>query len=268
MIKRSSLLRILAAALLGVALTIGGISAASADTDFAVVGTDIGIYRRTAPSMDASKVGEALTDGSVVTVSCELPGQLVDNGYAPSDAWMRLSDGTYLPNAFIMTGHDGWTPGLSRCDQGTASPPEAAPAPAPTPAPAEQPKVYEGQPISDSDVSTQLIQWYYGGDGAPVVVAWSYFARDQRLMSELRALEFPLGYKTYQSNPADDGDIYYSLGAFTIARTSANCFAIKDSYDFFPNKWANVPYIFSWLDTFFAGAKPFTVQSSGCLAQF
>lgn len=58
--------------------------------------------------------------GPMVSAVCETQGELVDNGYAPSDVWMRLSDGTFLPNAFIATGHDGWTPGFPVCDDAAA----------------------------------------------------------------------------------------------------------------------------------------------------
>jgi hypothetical protein len=103
---------------------------------FPVVGTDIGIYPRSAPSMASERVGAALANGETVQVVCETTGEAVDNGYAPSDVWARLSDGTFLPNAFLLTGVDGRSPGVEDCSS-VAGPPvqgedlSAAPSAAP-----------------------------------------------------------------------------------------------------------------------------------------
>lgn len=114
----------LAAAGVGVSVVLLHVAPASADETYPVGYTDIGIYRRAAPSMDSARVGSALSNGTPVLIDCETTGQVVDNGFAPTGIWEKLSDGTYLPNAFLYTGVDGWTPGISRCDGGAASQPQ------------------------------------------------------------------------------------------------------------------------------------------------
>lgn len=100
---------------------------AQADQQFQIAFTGIGIYPRTAPSMDSSTVGAALPDGASVTVVCELRGQSVFNGDQSIDVWARTVDGTHLPNAFLLTGYDGWTPGIPKCDDPSASAEPATP---------------------------------------------------------------------------------------------------------------------------------------------
>jgi len=102
-------------------------AAAQADSRFTVAWTGIGIYPRSAPDMAASKVGKALADGASVSVNCELTGTSVTSDAGTSTIWERLSDGTYLPNVFVETGANGWTPGVPRCDAV-----ESNPAPAPS----------------------------------------------------------------------------------------------------------------------------------------
>jgi hypothetical protein len=67
--------------------------------------------------MSAAKVGAALSDGTRVTTECEAEGEPVSNGYQTIAIWDRLSDGTWLPNAFLDTGSETWTPGVPRCGE-------------------------------------------------------------------------------------------------------------------------------------------------------
>jgi hypothetical protein len=109
-----------AAALAWTILTAGGLivtsTPASAATQFRVAWTGIGVYPRSGPSMDTTKVGAALPDGAIVDVDCETTGTTMSDtaGYV-SDIWERLTDGTYIANVFVNTGVDGWTPGIPRC---------------------------------------------------------------------------------------------------------------------------------------------------------
>ena len=112
---RHHLMRLVSAAILVVVGVAAVAPAASADTTVSVRWTRIGIYPREAPSMDATKVGAALSDGTSVTVSCEQEGQPVSNGYQTIAVWDLLDDGTWLPNAFLDTGSASWTPGVPRC---------------------------------------------------------------------------------------------------------------------------------------------------------
>lgn len=107
---------------------------ANAEATVTVAFTGIGIYPRSAPSMAAERVGSALTDGTPVTVVCEDDAEPVFNGSVTITIWDRLSDGTWLPNAFLDTGTDGWTPGVPHCDDWdgvTSSVAESPAAPAP-----------------------------------------------------------------------------------------------------------------------------------------
>lgn len=220
---------------------------------YKIAWTGVGLYPRAAPSLDAAIAGEALPDGASVQIKCELTGQPVSNGAWTTSIWEQLTNGQYVPNAHINTGVDGWTPGVPKCD-----------APSPTRV-TETPKRYEGIRIAPHDVSRQLINHYYDGTGDAAVIDWSYFTGDAKLMKTLKKLPNPDGYDSYNSNPSDDGDIYYALGSFTIARTSEHCFVIKDTYDFAPDKVENVPYIFNWTDARLGKAKEFTTYASGCV---
>lgn len=244
-----------ASVFLALGFTWGVASPASAGETFSVTGTDIGIYPRTAPSMDADRVGTALADNTSVDAVCELQGQVVDNGYAPSSIWMRLTDGTFLPNAFVLTGYDGRTPSLPSCEEPSTN----------SEVDAESPEHFEGIAITNDRVSTQLINHYYDGTGTLAVVDWSFFEQSDRFMSWLQTQPIDGIGRQYESNPVDDGEIYAAVGAFSAARTSEHCYVMKDRYDFTPNKPANIPYIFTWADTVFGGAAEFTVRSSGCI---
>lgn len=103
--------------------------AASADQTFPIAFTGIGIYPRTEPSMDAPHAGDALPDGTMVTIECELEGQAVNNGMATISIWAKTNVG-YLPNAYLYTGVDGWTPGVGRCSDEREASKAAAPVPA------------------------------------------------------------------------------------------------------------------------------------------
>lgn len=82
--------------------------------------SEIGIYPRTEKSLDSAHFGPALPDGATIQVECEAEGAAV-NG---NPIWERRSDGAWIPNAFVNTGYDTWTPGIPRCDQ------QSSPAPA------------------------------------------------------------------------------------------------------------------------------------------
>lgn len=118
---RRHLTRWVGAAVVAVVGVAAAAPVASADTTVSVKWTRIGIYPRQAPSMDSTKVGAALSDGASVTVSCEQEGQPVSNGYQTITVWDQLSDGTWLPNAFLDTGSASWTPGVARCGGGETS---------------------------------------------------------------------------------------------------------------------------------------------------
>lgn len=88
---------------------------ADAATPMRVAYTNIGIYPRADKSMASAKVGAAVPDGATVNVACEAEGEPVSNGYETISVWEQLTDGTWLPNAFVATGYSGFTPCVPRC---------------------------------------------------------------------------------------------------------------------------------------------------------
>lgn len=113
--------RVGAIACLSLLATTMTVQTASADTTTKVNWTEIGIYPRASPSMDSPRAGSALSDGTAVTIACETEGQPVSNGVQTITIWDQLVDGTWLPNAFLDTGTDSWTPGVPRCGDDTSA---------------------------------------------------------------------------------------------------------------------------------------------------
>ncbi|MCJ1701976.1 hypothetical protein MT356_19875 [Rathayibacter festucae] len=220
---------------------------------FTVQWSHIGIFPRSSPQMnDSNRVGAALADGTPVSVVCETTGATVTSDVGTSDIWERLDTGAYLPNVFVETNANGFTPGVPRCD-----------APAATSA-VEEPSVTEGYLfMGNQNVPHMLLQHYYSGTGQNVEVDFDFYAADARLMDWAKQLpEDSYGYP-YKAT-AEDGDVYWATGGISVARTSDNCFSIRDHYDFSPNKVTNWPYIGLWADQYTGAAKEFTVRSLGC----
>jgi hypothetical protein len=225
---------------------------ASATSDFTITGTDIGIFARTGTSMSAARVGDVLPNGAAVAVECEAFGELVDNGYAPSDVWMQLSDGTFLPNAFVYTGADGRTPGVPLCG-GQAEP-------GATPESAEP--VAGAYIVNDGAIYNQLLNHYYDKTGTPVNIDWTLFSTDVSFVEWARSLSLNNTEESYASSSANDGfDMWASLGTFAVRRTSEHCFVVRDVYDF------NImsPEVVQALDGLTGAARTFEVNASGCL---
>ena len=108
----------LASATVTALLLVGAPSAsASGGNSYQISWTKIGIYPRSTPSMDAQyRSGAAIPDGKRITVVCETTGETVTSDAGTSNIWEKTADGVYFPNVFVATGHDGWTPGVPRCD--------------------------------------------------------------------------------------------------------------------------------------------------------
>lgn len=86
-------------------------SASAATPTQTVFGTGVGIYPRTEPSMDSSHAGAAVPDGTEVIVYCEVVGADVHG----NNVWASTSIG-WLPNYWLLSGHDGRTPSVSDCN--------------------------------------------------------------------------------------------------------------------------------------------------------
>lgn len=100
---------------------------AADEFEYQISWTNIGIYPRSAPSMAQQyRSGAAIPDGAWITVACETIGDTVTSDAGTSNIWERTVDGLYFPNVFVATGHDGWTPGVPKCDA-IDNPPSTAP---------------------------------------------------------------------------------------------------------------------------------------------
>lgn len=126
----------------------------------------------------------------------------------------------------------------------------------------ESPKQFSGDRIRDNgSVAKQLLGHYYGKSGRSVVIDWSFFSRDTAFMEFARSL--PVGQKesAYSSRAGENGmDMLAGLNNFAVTRTSANCYAVRDYYDFDLES----PFASLKKDALNGAAKEFTVRSSGC----
>lgn len=220
---------------------------------FTVDWSTYGVQAYSAPDTNSTPVGGAFANGSTVLVTCETLGTPVSNGLQTTNIWEKLAGtGAFVPNANTNTGADGFTPGVPSC--------ESLKKQQPTPDP-ETPKKYDGMALSDGTVSINLYNHYYDRSGKSVILDWSYFEGDRRLVGALKSLKGPGEYEIYNSNPVDDGDIFWALGRFEINQTSEHCYIVADKYDFD----VKGPYATLAIDAQLGAAKPFEVRSSGCL---
>jgi lipoprotein len=219
----------------------------------------IGVYPRVAPSMAASHAGAALPEGASVDVECELEGRVVNNGVTPAtNIWERLSDGTYLANAYINSGVDGWTPGVPKCADVSAQAQTETSARTES----ERPVDVAGYRIpDDGSLAFRLHDHYYDNTGAPVVVDWSFFTRHKNFIAKIKQLPVDKNKEVqYYSKIENDGvDMYFALGTFTVVKTSQNCYEVRDRYDF------NWLYPKAKIDALAGAAAEFEIRASGCL---
>lgn len=230
------------------------VPAARAEQAYPIAFTNgIGIYPRTAPSMDAARNGSALPEGTMVTIECELEGPPVSNDMATISIWAKTSHG-YLPNAYIRTGVDSWTPGVPRCEQLAE--------PAGPKVEMEEPINFSGTRIADNhNMSGILYTHFFAGGGQPAIIDWAFFARHPRFVAWIKNLPVkgaPQVYSAYSVDPREV-QMMLSLGSFTVKRYSDNCFFVHDYYDF---EWM---YIGQNAATDIGFAKEFHVYSSGCI---
>lgn len=186
----------LAAALALAAISLMGTALpAHAATPMRIAFTKIGIYPRAEASMSSAKVGNALSDGTTVSVECEAEGQPVSNGDETISVWEQLTDGTWIPNAFVATGYDGWTPGVPRCSTPTDSSAEPA-VPAryewglydrPAAAKWASDHAYDN-PVMDEDCTWFVTQALWAGGFNNAGELTSYSENDGAFGSDLRSI--------------------------------------------------------------------------------
>lgn len=232
-----------------------GASPAMASQQFQIAFTGgVGVYPRSGPDMASERVGAALPEGSTITVECELEGTPVSNGAATITVWMKLDNGTYIPNAYVSTGHDSFTPGMPRCESSTDS----------EEVPVSVPGDYIAYVRSDKPMFEQLIDYYYTGEGKDVVIHWDFFKDKEAFVSWAKTI--PVGEEwAYTANPSRDGfDMTTALRTFEVTKTSPHCFKIEDRYDFDIEEGEDLIYLTLKIDEMTGAAASFNVYASGC----
>ena len=126
----------------------------------------------------------------------------------------------------------------------------------------ETPKHVEGERIrDDGGVPAQLLNHYYGRSGRDVVIDWSFFAKDQGFMEFARSLPVDRTEHAYSAVLDKNGaEMVLALNNFAVTRTSQNCYAVRDYYDF----EANSRFAALKQDAQDGKAKEFTIRASGC----
>ncbi|MEQ4301428.1 hypothetical protein ABNF97_08555 [Plantactinospora sp. B6F1] len=69
---------------------------------------------RSGPGTGYSAVG-TVADGARVTIQCQTTGTTVTGTYGTSNIWDRIGAGRFVSDAYVLTGYDGFIPGVPRC---------------------------------------------------------------------------------------------------------------------------------------------------------
>ncbi|SCG77260.1 Transglycosylase SLT domain-containing protein [Micromonospora echinaurantiaca] len=69
---------------------------------------------RSGPGTGYAVVG-SVADGAGVSIYCQATGTTVTGTYGTSNVWNRIGTNRYISDAYVLTGHDGFIPGVPRC---------------------------------------------------------------------------------------------------------------------------------------------------------
>ncbi|SNS68490.1 Transglycosylase SLT domain-containing protein [Asanoa hainanensis] len=69
---------------------------------------------RSGPGTGYAVVG-SVADGAGVTVWCQATGTTVTGTFGTSNVWNRIGTGRWVSDTFVLTGHNGFIPGVPRC---------------------------------------------------------------------------------------------------------------------------------------------------------
>ncbi|MBF9133265.1 peptidoglycan DD-metalloendopeptidase family protein [Plantactinospora sp. S1510] len=69
---------------------------------------------RSGPGTGYASVG-TVADGAGVTIYCQTTGTTVTGTYGTSNIWDRIGTGRFISDAYVLTGYDGFIPGVPRC---------------------------------------------------------------------------------------------------------------------------------------------------------
>jgi hypothetical protein len=195
--------------------------------------------------------------------------QTDSSGSAYTDSYCYSADG---PSHWVTA--DG-IPSNTVDWSGPVPPPTTAPVAPPTQPPGTTPpntsppssvscEQFQGACYADQGLLDVLMfNHYLDGSGQPVVLDWKYFSDSPAFTSFAQGLS--IGASAYYAFPKDS-DLYFSIGTFSVMRTSDQCYAIHDYYNFNPSwySYKHWPYLPLWLLKFVV-ASNFDIYSSGKL---
>ncbi|MET7750462.1 N-acetylmuramoyl-L-alanine amidase [Micromonospora sp. NPDC005367] len=69
---------------------------------------------RSGPGTGYPVVG-SVAPGATVSVYCQTAGTTVTGPYGTTDVWNRIGTNRWVSDAYVLTGHDGYIPGVPRC---------------------------------------------------------------------------------------------------------------------------------------------------------
>jgi hypothetical protein len=163
-----------------------------------------------------STAWKSVSDGSYVDVACQTYGQSVTGTYGTSTVWDQLTNGGFVSDTYVYTGHDGLF--MTRC------PYVAAP------------------PRSNPNSIDEAISWEFGHLGSTayegwcdkfqaLAFGWSYSGEysAQTHWNHLKSLGLthtsgtpPRGALVFYSNSSGTGHVVVSIGVGRIIGTSVN----------------------------------------------
>ena len=149
---------------------------------------DKGFVPRKAPSLDSEHAGSsAFKTGQAVKVVCEVEGDMVESSRWASPIWEKLDDGSYLPNVFVHTGVDGWTPEVPRCPEPLKGKPKQKSKYFRLGAAIEAKEYANTINLLLAEDCTRFVSWslWYGG-GLPMTADWTGESNDPEKTVKLR----------------------------------------------------------------------------------
>ena len=257
-----------------------------------------GVYFRNSPNWDDTSrtYGLGVFMGEQVQLECYALGQAI--GPYNDSLWYYVlnvsrpvNDG--VPNNGMLNAHyinDGQVAnvvdaGVPPCVNNRPPTPQSGPTPGSSggqpsnnsgsssgqnPTPSTSPQQCQkpsGTFIPDQrSVAYALYDHYMWASGTPVVIGWSFFTSSASFVKFAKGLTVnqPQLYRN-----APNTDMFWALGTFTVTRTSADCYAIYDHYDFTPN--SSLPKLPDTILTLpewayqLSGAQDFNVYAAGKL---
>jgi hypothetical protein len=211
-----------------------------------------GVYPRENADLTSEKIGEVLAEGNIVSIACEYDGQEVSNSLGTSSqVWEKLDNGTSIPNAFVNTGVNGYTPGIDKCGSSDHE--------------TNEQELFIKYRVGEL-YGYELLSHYYDATGKPARIDWEFLKKSADFTAFLNKIEKDgVNSRVFEPNPASDPDILFAMGAFGVDRISPGCYKIVNTYDFKPDKLVNAAmYKKEYQDELDGKAKSFEMRASNC----